>query len=213
VGGLLIANHLDQSLWWTNQKHWATVRSYLLHSFLQVHSTAGPFTSHGNMRNYVEPKPFSWAKLAYVGFSLSNFSMQITYRAPLEMLLGKKISKPPSLNPIIPRVHSNSPILYSVDLNWFSVKELSNIWNIRASCLMFKPNVVYKLKLKTLWNKLGASIFIKGSPTMIPKREARFYIPNFFEQEAQGLGFKVHSPTARLVTPAVAHKPLYFQWL
>jgi hypothetical protein len=32
-GGLLITNHLDQSLWWANQKHWAAVRSYLLHSF------------------------------------------------------------------------------------------------------------------------------------------------------------------------------------
>ncbi len=27
-GGLLIANHLDQSLWWANQKHWVAVRSY-----------------------------------------------------------------------------------------------------------------------------------------------------------------------------------------
>jgi hypothetical protein len=32
-GGLLLANHLDESVWWANQKHWATVRSYLLHSF------------------------------------------------------------------------------------------------------------------------------------------------------------------------------------
>jgi hypothetical protein len=39
-GGLLIANHTDESLWWANQKHWAAVRSYLLHSFLQVHSAA-----------------------------------------------------------------------------------------------------------------------------------------------------------------------------
>jgi hypothetical protein len=35
------------------------VRSYLLHSFLQVHSAAEPFTSHSNLRNYAEPKPFS----------------------------------------------------------------------------------------------------------------------------------------------------------
>jgi hypothetical protein len=40
-GGLLIAkNHMDQSLWWANQKHWAAVRSYLLHSSLHVHSCA-----------------------------------------------------------------------------------------------------------------------------------------------------------------------------
>jgi hypothetical protein len=57
VGGkLLIANHKDQSIWWANEKHWAAVRSNLLHSFLQVHSTAGPRTSHGNLRNYPEAK-------------------------------------------------------------------------------------------------------------------------------------------------------------
>jgi hypothetical protein len=27
-GGLLIANHLDQSVWWANRRHWAAVRSY-----------------------------------------------------------------------------------------------------------------------------------------------------------------------------------------
>jgi hypothetical protein len=44
-GRLLIANHLDQLLlWWANEKHWAAVRSYLLHSFLQVHRVAAPFT-------------------------------------------------------------------------------------------------------------------------------------------------------------------------
>jgi len=35
------------------------VRSYLLHSFLQVHSAAAPVTIHGNLPNYAEPKPFS----------------------------------------------------------------------------------------------------------------------------------------------------------
>jgi hypothetical protein len=75
--GLLIANHLDQSLWWGNQKHWSAVRSYLLHSFLEVHSAAAPFTSsHGNHRNYVEPKPFSWPKAAYFGLSSSNLTVQ-----------------------------------------------------------------------------------------------------------------------------------------
>jgi hypothetical protein len=60
-GGLLIANHLDESLWWANQKHWVSVRSYLVHSFLQVHRAAAPFSSHGNVHNYAEPKPFSCA--------------------------------------------------------------------------------------------------------------------------------------------------------
>jgi hypothetical protein len=44
--GLLIANHLDQLLRWADQKHSAAVKSYLLHSFLQVHSIDVPFTSH-----------------------------------------------------------------------------------------------------------------------------------------------------------------------
>ncbi len=67
--GLLIANHLDQSLWWANQKHRAAVRSYLLHSFfLQVKSVDGPFTR--------EPKPFSWAKPAGLGIFSSNCTVQ-----------------------------------------------------------------------------------------------------------------------------------------
>jgi hypothetical protein len=41
--GLRIANHLDESLWWPNQKHSAAIRSYLSHSFLQVYSAAAPF--------------------------------------------------------------------------------------------------------------------------------------------------------------------------
>ncbi len=70
---LLIANQLDQSLWWTNQKDWATtVRSYLLHSFLKVHIFAAPFTSNHEQCKYAEPKPFCWAKPACFDFSSSN---------------------------------------------------------------------------------------------------------------------------------------------
>jgi hypothetical protein len=70
-GGLLIANHMDQSLWWANQKHWTAVRS-----FLQVHSAAAPRTSHGNLQNYAEPKPISWVKPVQVRFSSSIFTVQ-----------------------------------------------------------------------------------------------------------------------------------------
>ncbi len=58
-GGLLIANHLNQSLWWANQKHWVAVRSYLLHSFLQVHSAVAPFTSW-------QPPQLCWAKTIFL---------------------------------------------------------------------------------------------------------------------------------------------------
>ncbi len=52
TGELLIANHLDESLWWANQKYWAAVKSYLLHSFLQVHRVDVRFTSYGQMMQW-----------------------------------------------------------------------------------------------------------------------------------------------------------------
>jgi len=57
--GLLVANHLDQSLWWANEKHWAAVRSHVLHSFQHVHRVVVSFTSHGKLCNHTELKPFS----------------------------------------------------------------------------------------------------------------------------------------------------------
>jgi hypothetical protein len=85
IGGGLIANHLEQSLWSTNQKHWAAVRSYLLHSFLQGHSADVPFTSRSNMRSV---KTIFLSQTAYVGYrsSITILLCTITYRAPLEML-------------------------------------------------------------------------------------------------------------------------------
>jgi len=75
-GGVLIANHLDQSLWQSNKKHSAPVRSYLLHSFLQVRNPAGPFRSHCKLCYVAEPKPIWWAKPAYFDFSSSNFTVR-----------------------------------------------------------------------------------------------------------------------------------------
>jgi hypothetical protein len=50
--GLLIANHVDQSLWSTNQKYWAAFRSDLLHCFSEVHNCVAPFTSHRKLHEY-----------------------------------------------------------------------------------------------------------------------------------------------------------------
>jgi hypothetical protein len=50
------------------------VRSYLLRSFLQVHSAVAPFISHLTLYNYAEPRPFSGAKPASCNFSSCNFS-------------------------------------------------------------------------------------------------------------------------------------------
>ncbi len=71
--GLLIANHLDQSLWSTNQKYWAVVRSNLLHSFLEVHNYVAPFTSHSKLHEFGAEKPISWAKPAHFHFLTIHF--------------------------------------------------------------------------------------------------------------------------------------------
>jgi hypothetical protein len=71
---LLIANHLDQLLWSTNQNYRATVRSNLVHSFLEVHSCVEPFTSHGKLHEFGAEKPIFWAKQAHFGFLAINFT-------------------------------------------------------------------------------------------------------------------------------------------
>jgi len=73
---LLIANHLDQSLWLANQKHGALVISCLLYSSLQVHIFAALFTSLNKLSKYAGEKPFSWAKPTYDEISSSNFNLQ-----------------------------------------------------------------------------------------------------------------------------------------
>jgi hypothetical protein len=73
-GGLLRANHLEQLLWWATQTHWAPVRSHLLHFLQQVHGVATPFTSHHNLSNFAEVKPFSWP--SHFNFSSSNCIVQ-----------------------------------------------------------------------------------------------------------------------------------------
>jgi hypothetical protein len=54
--GLLIANHMDESLWWTNEKYWAAVKSTLLHSILD--NCVAPFTSHGKLHEFVQKYQF-----------------------------------------------------------------------------------------------------------------------------------------------------------
>ncbi len=67
---LVIANHLDESLWWANQKHWTAVRSL----FITL------FSAGANCANYSEPKPFSWTKLTYFDFFFIQFlCCRITY--------------------------------------------------------------------------------------------------------------------------------------
>jgi len=75
-GGVLIANHLDQSLWWVNQKHWAVVRSYLLLFSGGAQVLRLPF-SHFKLCNYTEPIPLAWAKPLYFDFPSSNCTVQV----------------------------------------------------------------------------------------------------------------------------------------
>jgi hypothetical protein len=75
-GGLLIANHLGQSVWCANQRYWEALRSYLLHSSLQVKGAVAPFTSHSKVHNSADPKP------AYFTFLHRNVLCRIAYWAP-----------------------------------------------------------------------------------------------------------------------------------
>ncbi len=61
-----------------SETHWLIVRSYLLHSLLQMDSVAVPFTRHPKMcLSLAEPKECcSWPKPACFDFSSSNFTLQ-----------------------------------------------------------------------------------------------------------------------------------------
>jgi hypothetical protein len=70
---LLIANHLDQSLWSTNEKYWAAVRSNLLHFFLAVQNCVAPFTGDGMLHKFGAEKLISWAKPVHFDLFTINF--------------------------------------------------------------------------------------------------------------------------------------------
>jgi hypothetical protein len=72
---LLVANRLDQSLWSTNQKYWAAVKSKLSHFFLEVHNCVVPFTSHGKLHEFGAEKSISWTKSAHFDFFTINFAV------------------------------------------------------------------------------------------------------------------------------------------
>jgi hypothetical protein len=78
IGGkLLIANHLDQSLWLANQKQEAAVISHLSHSSLASDQLCCAFYQRPtNWAKYVGEKPISWAKPAYVDFVSLDFNLQ-----------------------------------------------------------------------------------------------------------------------------------------
>jgi hypothetical protein len=82
--GLGLANHLDESLWWANQKHSATIRSYLPHSFLHC-SALSPATAMcpimRSQNHFLEP---NWQKLDFLHPILL---CEITDWAPLKILL------------------------------------------------------------------------------------------------------------------------------
>ncbi len=73
-------------LWWTNQKHWTIVRSYLLHSFLQVHSVVAPFTNPSNCTIMLSQNDLPEPNRHVLTFLHRILLWTITYWAPLEML-------------------------------------------------------------------------------------------------------------------------------
>ncbi len=80
IGGkLLVANHLDQSLWLTHYKQGASARSYLLHFFWQVHTFIMPFTNLKKLCKNAVPKPFCWAKPHVLTFFYLVLMCKVTY--------------------------------------------------------------------------------------------------------------------------------------
>jgi hypothetical protein len=67
IGGrLVIANHLDQSLWLANQKQGAGIKSYLFNSSLGDAQLCCAFYQPQKTVQNARPKPFCWAKPAYI---------------------------------------------------------------------------------------------------------------------------------------------------
>jgi hypothetical protein len=94
-GGLLIANHLDQSSWWAAPKHWAAASQIIFITLfcVQVHRLAValvPATT-AKLRDYVEPKNYSRELNRHVLTFLHPILLcRMTYWALLEMLLSTK---------------------------------------------------------------------------------------------------------------------------
>jgi len=80
IGGrLLLTNHLDQPSWLANQTQTqgAAVRSYLLHSSLQVLGFVVPFINLSKLCKDAGPKGVSWPKPEYFNFwSSTNLNLQ-----------------------------------------------------------------------------------------------------------------------------------------
>jgi hypothetical protein len=70
---LLIANHLDQSLWLTNQKYRAIIKFNLLHFFLEVHNYVAPLTNHNKLHKFGVKKSISWTKPTHFNFFTIKF--------------------------------------------------------------------------------------------------------------------------------------------
>jgi len=73
--GLVIANHLDQSLRLTKQKYSAAVRSNLLHSFFGSAQLCCAFYQPWQAPRFGAGKPISWAKPAHFDFYAINFTV------------------------------------------------------------------------------------------------------------------------------------------
>jgi hypothetical protein len=86
IGGeLLIASNLDQSLWYTNQKHYPLVRSYLLHSCLQVRRVAVLFTSHHKLWNLLSQRGMFW--LFFIQFYYADHKLSVNSWRCLKVIL------------------------------------------------------------------------------------------------------------------------------
>ncbi len=61
---------MDQSEWWANQKHWSSLKLYLLLSFLKVHTVVMPLPTTAKYAVVVSYHHFPKPKPGYFEFSL-----------------------------------------------------------------------------------------------------------------------------------------------
>jgi hypothetical protein len=172
-GGLLIANHLDQSFWSTNQKYWAVVRSNLLHSFLEVHNCVAAFTSHGKLHEFGGEKPIFWAKPAHFDIFVINFTVWSHTLRTSTTALYRALE-------ILDEVHQSNPVNH-----WNSVGTLKLCTGFRA---LQEP-------WKSLINTIKSKIVLPISDWLdswISLRKLLLVVPNYLQPRFQfdGWGWK-----------------------
>jgi hypothetical protein len=174
-GGLLIANHLDPSLWSTNQKYWAVIRSKIYYTFFWKCATmfgllpATASCTWCRKTNFLRQIGTFW--LFVINFTIWNHRLRISTAALYRAL------------EILDEVHQWNPVNH-----WNSAGTLKLCTAFRALEVTLKslitqsnPNTIYWLLPVSDW-----------LDSWIRPRKLLLVIPNYLESRFQfdGWGWK-----------------------